>query len=192
MDSLANITRDKWWLFISWFLRSHIWRHSSDQVSVWAIWLGILSNIRLLPNVFGPCRQRHWIQFTWSAPKLAWEPRETCSPSWYEKGTVSFDVIIFNRCPLSSWVELLVSRTQRKLFNGTLWYSNNLWHLRMGTLTTWQSNNEFKNYRPNIGWHDCNFDFKGQFTYSDSMQLNGSNDLIDDGSTLVWVPPDQT
>ena len=59
-DSLANIIWDQYWWFQSWACVKTF--SCSDHTSVWDFCLGVLSDIQMLPNVFGLSREKHDIQ----------------------------------------------------------------------------------------------------------------------------------
>ena len=90
---------------------------SDDDDSVWGIGLDVLSDIQLLLNVIGTCRKRQGTQFVWPASPWLWTTeRKLFCPKMCRRARSSFDVIIFNRCPRSPWVRLLLSRTQHRAF----------------------------------------------------------------------------
>ena len=90
---------------------------SDDDESVWGIGLDVLSDIQPLLNVLGSCGQQQGVQFAWSAPSWFWTTERKLFPLEMRTRTwPSFDVIVFNRCPRSPWVRLLLSRTQRRTF----------------------------------------------------------------------------
>ena len=85
------------------------------QESVWGIDLDVLGDMLL--NALGPWGQRHDFQTAWSAPPWFWTPqRKLFRRKMRGKAWSSFGVIVFNRCPRSPWVRLLLSRTQRRAF----------------------------------------------------------------------------
>ena len=56
--------------------------------------------------------------------------------------------------------------------DATLWHPCVPWFLPQRQPTTRQPNNEFKNSKWKIGWHDCHFVLKFQFMHSGGTQLN--------------------
>ena len=90
---------------------------SDGQESVWGIGLDVLGDIQLLLNALGQCGQWQGIQFAWSSSSLFWTAeRKLFRLKMRRRARYSFDVIVFNRCPRSPWVRLLLSRTQRRTF----------------------------------------------------------------------------
>ena len=143
-----------------------------DHESVWGIWLDVLSDTQLLP-VFGPCGQKHDVQFAWSALPWFSTMRETCFSSFIRiRAWSSLRGVILNWSPCGlSWL------FRSPEHDGGLWRCHLVTLLRSSispseTATTRQPNNEFKNSRWDIGWHDCHFILKLQFMHSDSTQLN--------------------
>ena len=57
--------------------------------------------------------------------------------------------------------------------NGALWHSNNSWHPLWQS--PWSVNNVCNNYRPVIGWHDCQCGLQSQFAYNGRSQMNMIN-----------------
>ena len=64
------------------------WVSGDDHESVWGIWLDILSDTKLLLNVFGPSGQKRDVQFAWSVLPWISMMRETFSLHDSNKGTV--------------------------------------------------------------------------------------------------------
>ena len=78
-----------------------------DHESVWGMWLDVLSDTPQLPNVFGPCGQRHDVKVAWSA--LPWFSTIIRIRAWSSIG-----VTILNRCPCGLWIALLVYQTWQR------------------------------------------------------------------------------
>ena len=98
-----------------------VWQHaaavammrSQFGASVWMSWA--ISNCCYL-NVLGSCGQRQGVQSTSSAPAWSWMLQENSFISRYGEGNDMFYVIVFNRCPRSPWVRLLLSQTRHRTF----------------------------------------------------------------------------
>ena len=95
------------------------------------------------------------------------------SPNDSDKGTV------FTWCchpqPMPKWPldsSSTLPNTTDDFIDATLWHSYVPRYRLLRQPTTTQSNNELKNSRWNIGWHDCHFVLKLQFKHNDSTQLN--------------------
>ena len=101
--------------------------------------------------------------------------KETLSSHDTEKGKSSFDMIVFNRCPRSPWIRLVLSQTPQDFWDGTLWHSLNSRYIPLRKAKPWELNNIFNDYKLDIGWRDCHFRFRWQFTCSDGSWLNAFN-----------------
>ena len=142
-----------------------------DHESVWCISLDVLGDTQLLPKVFGPCGQKHDTQFIWSALPWFSTMRETCFSSWFGSGR-GLPLVIPNQCPGGLDSSSGLPNTTENFGDDAVWHFCVPRYRPLRQPTTRQPNNEFKNFRWEIGWHNFHVVLKLQLMHSDSTRLN--------------------
>ena len=85
-----------------------------DQKYIWGICLDILSDTKLLLNVFWPCKEAHGLVFAWSVLPWSLALRETCSSSWHQRHGLFFMWSSSTDARVDE--TLVVSRTRRRTY----------------------------------------------------------------------------
>ena len=127
--------------------------------------LNAFGDDQLLLKVIGPHRQRLGIHIAWSVPPWYWTLRENSFAPWYREGHGLLLMWSSIDAHATRKVILLHSWTRRRTF-----YTASCETPNAPDLTT-----VFKNYRGDIGSHNCHFGFRWLLAYSDSAQLNVIN-----------------
>ena len=129
------------------------------------------------PAVFWPCGQKHSFQFDMSAPPCSQTPRETCLPVITRRTAwSSLGAIVFNRCPCSPRVKLLVSWSWRRTLR---------WYLKSTIQQRWISKPIRAIWNPSIRYRNLRKYNKHQCAIVvDSSGLKPKNRF--NGNTTYW------
>ena len=140
---------------------------AGGEESVKSIDLDALSKIKLLLNIFGPCRKK-----TWRLVRLIISTLFLGADRWYgEVRGLKLMWVSSIKAYIASGQDCC-SHKHGDFLDGTLWHCNNSGHLPRREPKTLAPNNMLNNCRQDIGWNDYHFGLARLFAYNDGLQLN--------------------